>query len=409
MFIFRFASLMVVFASSLALADTETYSLFRYEPPPGERAEQGGVVSYTRIDNTAGTFCRVVLGEAVPSTGSAESDFDSEWHDFVEANMEVARPPAGRSGKTSGGVPFIEGRADVMNQGNPFHYLMLSFTADGRRASVQIIGGNEAQATTCRGQLQRFLGSLAIVGGAARPPASPAPATPVTANANVGTWKGASPRGVWMAHIFAPLTGSYAPIPNWLVLYDDGLAYTSVPRDGLQGFDRASSRAKGDVAWAKWTWNGDKGATQSLSNPRSTAVLRFDSGGRILLVDSDRYSRCANVDGLRLDGAWTSYADPDDPALGALPVGQRPLIRFQKNGRFVDEGLLSTFLMAGPDKPDGEPPGAGSYSIQDFTLTLRYDDGRVTHNALNGFLDIDPSKDPKYLMLRRVKVTQTRQ
>jgi hypothetical protein len=108
------------------------------------------------------------------------------------------------------------------------------------------------------------------------------------------------------------------------------------------------------------------------------------------------------VDGVRLDGAWTSYGNPADPDLDRLPVGKRPVLRFSRDGRFVDEGLFAVFMRSydgGDDRP-----GAGTYELKDFTLVLRYDDGRVRHEAINAMLGADLARMNDLFFLRRTEL-----
>ena len=42
--------------------------------------------------------------------------------------------------------------------------------------------------------------------------------------------------------------------------------------------------------------------------------IGVEKSGQIKLANV-AYYRCADVDGRRLDGAWTGFADPDDPDL----------------------------------------------------------------------------------------------
>lgn len=386
-----------------SFAAGEAIGLLRVDPPAGwTRSANDSSVAFERIDQAKGTFCRVTVGLPVPSMGSAAADFEAEWRDWVSASMTVRAPPRPTTGQTSGRVAFVEGRADLVNAGTPFHYELFAFTSGGQRASVQVIAGAAAQVDACRtGPLKAFFASLQLTSGAAA-------AQPVTVTAappapvDVGSWSGPAPRGVYMAHVFAPLSGSYAPSPRWLVLYADGSSYAHLPQHGLGAFDRAKSQADGDFNWGRWTWSGGAGKNVNTSNPRNVTTLKQD--GAILVVDSDRYSRLVSVDGLRLDGAWTSYANPADPALSQQPIGQRPLIRFTRAGRFADEGLLRQVAI-----PNEIAVGSGAYSVKDFTVTLRYDDGRVDSWALHGFLSIDPARDDARIVLGRMTLQKTRQ
>ncbi len=115
----------------------------------------------------------------------------------------------------------------------------------------------------------------------------------------------------------------------------------------------------------------------------------------VLLVDSDTFHHCAGVDGLRLEGAWTSYMNPNDPALDQLPQGQRPIFHFSRDGRFVDDGMFAVFLTP------HMPAGSGNYDVKDFTITLRYSDGRVRQAAITGMLGRNPAKNSDLLFIAR--------
>jgi hypothetical protein len=47
--------------------------------------------------------------------------------------------------------------------------------------------------------------------------------------------------------------------------------------------------------------------------------------------------------------------------------------------------------------------------VKDFTVTLRYDDGRVDSWALHGFMGIDPARDDARMVLGRMTLQKTRQ
>ena len=82
-----------------------------------------------------------------------------------------------------------------------------------------------------------------------------------------------------------------------------------------------------------------------------------------------------------------------------MPVGRRPIFRFSRDGRFADEGVFATFLKSLDGK--GDEAGAGTYEIKDFTITLRYSDGRVKRLALTGLLGGDPAARNEILYFER--------
>jgi hypothetical protein len=204
--------------------------------------------------------------------------------------------------------------------------------------------------------------------------------------------------GVWMS--FRPvMAGSWELGPRWYTFFQDGQVYQDLPRAGLAGFDRNASRSDPNQRdyWGNWKYEKGSGliTKPGVSVPEA---LRLESAV-LMAIDSYKFSRCVGVDGLRLEGAWTSFADPDDPDLARLPK-PRPVLRFTRDGKFVDEGVFETFLSGVGTEPNGRP-GAGAYEIGDFTLTLRYTDGRTQRIAFSGLLSAEPTVQNDIIFIGR--------
>lgn len=213
------------------------------------------------------------------------------------------------------------------------------------------------------------------------------------------SWKGAGISGVWMGLVRSSSSDYLSPPVNrWKVFFDDGVMFADLPEEGLAGFERAAYRASHPAredSWHTYSFAGSSGESRR-PGARFPWRLRVQKAGQ-LLIDDDVYHRCASVDGRRLDGAWTSYSNPADPQLEALPVGRRPVIHFTREGRFTDDGLFATFLTSGGD----DRSGAGRYELRDFTLTLSYDDGRVRREAFTGLLGARVDQQDGAIYLRR--------
>ncbi len=240
------------------------------------------------------------------------------------------------------------------------------------------------------------------LGPAPAPAPGKAGAGPTAAGA--AGWKGAGISGVWMGLVRSSSTDYLSPWVNrWKVFFDDGVMFADLPEEGLAGFERAAYRASHPARegyWHTYSFAGTSGESRRPGT-RFPWRLRVEKAGQ-LRIDDDVYHRCASVDGLRLDGAWTSYSDPADPQLGALPVGRRPVINFTRDGRFTDDGLFATFLTSGGD----DRPGAGRYELRDFTLMLSYDDGRIRREAITGLLGGRVDQQDGRLYLRRSMLTK---
>lgn len=161
-----------------------------------------------------------------------------------------------------------------------------------------------------------------------------------------------------------------------ILLRSDGLAdFSPIYREGF-----AASRvpAKADPAlqngrYGSWKAEGEKDVpiVRRLGKPAEVYVR---DGAHLRLGDKV-YEPMPSVDGLVLEGRWQ------------LPGAERKRrIEFTAAGRFKDDGLLEDVgYLAVPawagsrevqyDRPPAR--GEGTYAIREFTLLLKYDDGRV--------------------------------
>jgi hypothetical protein len=257
-----------------------------------------------------------------------------------------------------------------------------------------------APRTLAASSLALSLALLLLPGGSASAAApTPPPAAPAGDAAGA---KASGLAGVWMGFKFLPGTGSYEPQARWVTLFDDGTSFGDLPSSGLAAFDRRASQANPSQSgsWGTWTVKGASGAIQK-PGVRFPTVISVVGPDRIKL-DSDVFHRSVSVNGLRLQGSWTSYANPADPALARLPAGQRPVISFTRDGQFKDDGVFATFLRSSYGQPDPrDQAGSGTYRVADFTLILTYADGRTRHEAFTGLLGGNPAESNAILFIRR--------
>lgn len=213
--------------------------------------------------------------------------------------------------------------------------------------------------------------------------------------------------GVWMGYYLPH--GSQTPMERYMIFYEDGTFYHEMPAEGLESFDREAGKKNEQQKdyWGTYTFSGSTGTWKYNNSTNAEGKLELNENG-ILKLDGlsyNLYHRIASVDDLHLEGVWTTYRDPADPYLGK--DGIKPIIRFKKDGRFKDEGLLRRSFGYLFDNQSESAPGEGSYYIKDFTLTLKYDDGRIQKAAFSLNLENKPELNPDIIFMFRTHMNKT--
>lgn len=152
----------------------------------------------------------------------------------------------------------------------------------------------------------------------------------------------------------------------------DGTYTNDVPDFGV---DAQTLRAGSVYGRGTYRVDGNTITMKSLAPGATARTLRVVNG---VLQTPEGYLRCRPAtDGVAIDGTFTA-ADPG--ANGPTARGQERTIRFHADGRFSDQGAVNAVRNArrGGQPLSFHPLGAGRYGIANHTLTLSYDDGRVT-------------------------------
>ncbi len=351
------------------------------------REAAGDHVAFTRTDPRANTFCQIAVYAPRAAKEPLAREFRKDWQELA-VQRSTADFPRTEDGALSDGSRWIAGEQQISGSGMKFLSRLYTIASSSEIVSLLVNSSHEAALKDCRPAVDRLLAALSQGAG---PQPGKAVQSPAAGGAGIA--------GVWMS-FKADFPRSSEPKPAWLVLFADGTALRTLPNGGLLGLDRAATRAKLPASFGTYSYANGAGRVR-LDGVDAKYDIKLAAGSKgQLLADNVAHQRCVDVDGLRLSGAWTSYADPADPALERLPAGQRPILRFARDGRFVDEGIFATFLH-GSGGPAGDQAGAGSYALKDFTLTLRYDDGRVRNVGFTGFMGVDPRQDDKMLYIER--------
>lgn len=187
------------------------------------------------------------------------------------------------------------------------------------------------------------------------------------------------PFEIWMG-LKTGSTGNWANI-DWKIVLPDGSYFNQLPREGFLEFSKNQTGG----TWGTFTISGNSGAFQ---NQYETIQVKKISDTELEKVGhTNKLYKLASVDGLKLSGKYNTI--PNWSTISNYPYGPndaQPMISFNANGTFVDQGAFVTnFSM--PDQDPQRAPGNGTYEIKNFTLILNYSDGRKITKSFSGALN----------------------
>ena len=239
---------------------------------------------------------------------------------------------------------------------------------------------------------------------AAKPSSTPTPAKAVTPAPTKAGTPANSLAGVWMG-LYTPY-GQYTAQERYLVIYEDGTFFHELPLLGLEGFDPKASKndEKEKAYWGTYTFNGTSGTWKYNSAGSIQMSLKLNKEGN-LEIGSETYYRCSSVDGLRLDGAWIPYDSIEGLMAWEGDEETKSILRFKPDGKFEDEGLFMQRLSFIQNAYNSDERvfmhGKGTYEIKNYTLILKYSDGREVKAAFSlHFKDKQQPKPEKLFILR---------
>ncbi|MGA2262948.1 MAG: hypothetical protein ABSH28_16140 [Acidobacteriota bacterium] len=153
--------LLVAAAASPALAQIETFDLASFSPPAGWKVSQSQTaITYTAIDQATRTYCMFGVYAGTPSSGDAMRDFAGEWESIVRHGFVAGAAPTPAAGRIASGLTYLEGGANVKQQGASSYAHLMVFSAGARNFSVLIVATDRAALGRRQATIQAFLDSL---------------------------------------------------------------------------------------------------------------------------------------------------------------------------------------------------------------------------------------------------------
>lgn len=386
------------FGVNITVSAQNSYDLFRYrEPSNTQKIPHPNYVEYQRIDQANNSFCLMTLHKSMNSLGSLNADAERSWLTLVSPIFANIGTPNKLKQRNNGIWEVMQSSKSANFNGAPVELKLYTFSNGRQTADVMIVYNHNSHVRT----MNDLLSSLSLNNGtpptpttrptsptpATRPtpttPTAPTPATPTPVTrptpsnmSSTTSLQGTPISGVWMT--FKANLGSEASY-EWRVFFGNGKSLDNLPNQGLYGYDVNGERNR-DVG--TYTFRNNSGHNRKSSVDQYGDQLALLSSDQ-LKIDNDIYKRCASVNGTRLAGSFTSFANPHDPSLRVMPLGNRPVITFSRDGRFKDEGVFNTYAFDRETNPSAARSGSGTYEFRDFSVILKYDDGRMRQESFN--------------------------
>jgi hypothetical protein len=194
------------------------------------------------------------------------------------------------------------------------------------------------------------------------------------------------------------LSGSAGADPTtakFYVIFPDGDYCSEMPLVGLQTFDKQKSKNEQERTWGKFTMQ--KGAGFFVSKYENIAVKKISDTKLEKIGYAYSFYKCYNVNGLKLNGGYSHIPNWSKDSY-YTQAGCRPVIYFKPDGSFDDHGIFITDGEC-PTKNIQDASGTGMYSCNNFTLVLKYTDGRIKYKALTGVADKNPAVDDNVIYI----------
>lgn len=391
----------VFFLSSFLLAAQQQFDIYSFNIPQGYSAQINGE---SMVITSPDEKISLLLIPVRQCNDIAYVEFGKDWSQFVSSKYTVLGFPNRVTTRFPDGWEMTTGQAKVVNGEVTMWIQLRNFTKSDKKATIIIFAIDENQQESVRNFMSglslsdtpKTISPRAAVDNRKEASPVPEPQAQITNN-KVEVWMRIK-SGAWNMSA-GYYTGNYYDLSAnrmaYTVLFPDG-SYTGneIPRTGLSGFSKNVPEAAG-YTWGAYTRQGGilhiKSDYEDLNLVyRSDAVLENPSSSFL-------YYRCKPVDGLKLNGSWSyipnSVNDPyyDEP-------GCRQVIFFRDDMTFSDRGAFVSDCRY-PGRDPQEAPGNGTYSISNFTLFLRYDDGRIIRKSFTGALMNDPLKDNRIIYI----------
>lgn len=360
--------------------EPQQFDIVSYQPLVGwQRSYTTETVSFSKEDEK-GNYCVITLCKSVEAGADAQANFNLSWESMAQNNLGAGKVTM-QPGTTDNGWQNLMGSAPFEKDGLKGAAILVTSSKNNRMFNILILTNTQK----FQKEMEGFLESVTLNQNSATKDKGLASAT------SSSTVNSKSKPGLWsltryISWDITDPTAMQRTITDYYVIYPNGDYYPDAPYEGLTNFDKSYH----PESWGRFTMRGTKGKFKNKYDEIAVtkrSAIKMDRDGYI-----GSFYKCIDVDSLRIEGAYTHVAPNwgKDPKLNYLDEpGCQAVIYFKKDGTFTDRGIFSTLY--GAAYANNCPGGNGTYYIENFTITFKYNDGRVVTRLFSA----PPTRNPK--------------
>lgn len=366
-----FSFLMLFLTVSVSFAQKSSFGIISYTVPSGyELIRNDNVLTYYKEDKSTGAYCNFFIYSTMPGHGGTQQDFDFGWINLMQNPFKFTSSANMQAVATLNGWQFLIGTAKYTDNGVATLAMLISFSGEHNTQALCILSNSDKYKT----DIENFIASVDVIKEAT---------TIISDNLSpqVKNQPGPTPE-VWMKSNFEYDMMKKMSLTKyeWIAIYPDGKFHSYIPTEGYAGFYAKNKD------WGKASWSGSKLNVTDASNNTYYFEKKTANQMQRSYDSKPHYYKSKSVDGLRIEGAYTQYAS----LIPSTKNEAQYLIWFNKDGSFDDKGI-SVVDLKDPYRFPDDAPGKGKYTIENYSIFLRYDNGRVKQLGFSGFLDKDPA------------------
>ena len=132
-----FSFLLTALLLQQAFSQKETFDIATYTAPKDfKKDSKQGVVMYTHVNTTTGSFCVIAIYASTVSAGNEQKDFANEWTDLVVTPYKTEANPKTETQTNADGWKAVAGAAAVKQNGLDSYVILTVFSGFGITTSV---------------------------------------------------------------------------------------------------------------------------------------------------------------------------------------------------------------------------------------------------------------------------------